>query len=102
MELIWRSVNARSGCTQMMAAPPPALRRLEHSRGLISSPDEAAPDAAAVADVIAEAFDNLSNGPTWIVGENMRAAYQLLASVTRNQAVQLIAAATAAAMGSDQ
>jgi uncharacterized protein len=80
----------------------PALRRLEHSRGLISSPDETPPDAAAVVDVIAEAFDNLGNGPTRIVGENMRAAYQLLASVTRNQAVQLIAAATAAAMGSDQ
>jgi NAD(P)-dependent dehydrogenase (short-subunit alcohol dehydrogenase family) len=47
----------------------PALRRLEHSRGLIGSPDETPPDAAAVVDVIAEAFDNMGNGPTWIVGE---------------------------------
>jgi short-subunit dehydrogenase len=80
----------------------PALRRLEHSRGQISSVDEPAPYAATVAEVIAEAFDNLANGPTWIVGDTMRAAYQMIGSATRNEAVQFMARASAAAMGSDQ
>ena len=80
----------------------PALRRLEHSRGQISSVDEPAPHAATVAEVIAEAFDNLANGPTWIVGENMRAAYQMIGSATRSEAVQFMARASAAAMGGEQ
>jgi len=51
--------------------------------------------------VLAEAFENLTNGPTWIVGEELRAATQLMGSLTRNQLVQLMAQASAAAMGSD-
>ncbi|OBI21597.1 short-chain dehydrogenase [Mycobacterium sp. E2327] len=77
----------------------PALRRLEHGRGQISSPDETPPGSVAVADVIAEAFDNLANGPTWFVGDVMRAAEQLTSSLTRKQAVELFAQAAAAAMG---
>jgi len=77
----------------------PALRELEHSRGQISSPDDLPPGAAAVEDVIAEAFDNLTNGPTWIVGEDLRAAQQMMASLTRNQLVELFTQAAAAAMG---
>ena len=77
----------------------PALRRLEHSRGQISSPDEVPPGAVAVEDVIAEAFDNLANGPTWIVGDGMRAFTQMLSSLPRKQAVELLAKAVASAMG---
>ena len=77
----------------------PALRQLEHSRGQISSPDEVPAGAAAVDDVIAEAFENLTNGPTWMVGEDMRAALQMMASLTRNQIVELMTQAAAAAMG---
>ncbi|OBB84824.1 SDR family NAD(P)-dependent oxidoreductase [Mycobacterium sp. 852002-30065_SCH5024008] len=80
----------------------PALRQLEHSRGQIGSLDEVPPGAAAVADVIAEAFENLGNGPTLMVGDMMRAAEQMLASLTRNQAVELFAQAAAAAMGPDK
>lgn len=79
----------------------PALRRLEHSRGHIGSEDDTPPGAAAVGDVVAEAFDNLTNGPTWFVGEDMRAAAKLMGSVSRNQAVQFIVQASAAAMASD-
>ena len=57
------------------------------------------PGAAAVEDVIAEAFENLTNGPTLMVGEAMRAAAQMLASLTRNQAVELFTQAASAAMG---
>ncbi|MBV9320492.1 MAG: SDR family NAD(P)-dependent oxidoreductase [Mycobacterium sp.] len=79
----------------------PALRRLEHTRGQINSQDEAPPDAATVDEVIDEAFDNLTNGPTLMVGDQMRAAAQMLSSVTRNEAVQLLAQAVAGAMGGD-
>jgi short-subunit dehydrogenase len=77
----------------------PALRQLEHSRGQISSPDDMPPGAGAVDDVIAEAFENLTNGPTWMVGEDMRAALQMMASLTRNQIVELMTQLGAAAMG---
>ena len=77
----------------------PALRQLEHSRGQISSADDLPPGAATVDDVIAEAFENLTNGPTWFVGDVMRAAEQLTSSLTRKQTVELFAQAAAAAMG---
>jgi uncharacterized protein len=77
----------------------PALRQLEYSRGQIGSPDDVPPGAVAVDDVIAEAFENLTNGPTWIVGEELRAAVQAMGSLTRNQIVELMTQASAAAMG---
>lgn len=77
----------------------PALRRLEYDRGQIESLDQVPADTASVDEVIAEAFDNLAHGPTWFVGENMRAAAQMLGSVPRNDAVRMIQQATAAAMG---
>ncbi len=80
----------------------PALRRLEYSRGQIASEDEVPPGAVPVDDVVTEAFDNLANGPTLIVGEHMRFAAKMLGSVTRNEAVQLVIQASAAAMGSGE
>ncbi|KWX67949.1 SDR family NAD(P)-dependent oxidoreductase [Mycobacterium sp. NAZ190054] len=77
----------------------PALRRLEHARGQIETLDQRPDDTASVDDVITEAFDNLANGPTWIVGENMRAAAQMMGSVSRSDAVRFIMQASAAAMG---
>jgi uncharacterized protein len=79
----------------------PALRQLEHARGLLSSPDEAPHDAVPVEEVIAEAFENLTNGPTWFVGEQLRSASQLMGSLTRNQIVELMTQMAAAAMGAD-
>ncbi len=76
----------------------PALRRLEHSRGLLGSEDQTPPDAASVDEVISEAFDNLTNGPTLMVGDMMRAASQMLGSVSRNEAVNLMIQASAAVM----
>ena len=77
----------------------PALRRLEHARGQIATLDDAPKDSAPVDEVIREAFENLTNGPTWIVGENMRAAAQMMGSVPRNDAVRFIMQASAASMG---
>jgi len=79
----------------------PALRRLEHRRGHLSSEDAAPTDADSVEQVIAEAFENLSNGPTLLAGDMMRAVAPMLASLTRNEAVKLVTQAQAAAMGAD-
>ncbi|OBA61153.1 short-chain dehydrogenase [Mycobacterium sp. 1100029.7] len=79
----------------------PALRELEYSRGNIASPDEVPAGAAAAEDVVAEAFENLANGPTWMVGEDLRAAQQFMASLTRKQLVEMFTQAAAAAMGPD-
>src|ERR1700761_9362591 len=77
----------------------PALRKLEHERGHLDSEDTAPSDADSVERVIAEAFDNLGNGPTVMVGEMMRNVGPMLASLSRNEAVALITQAQAAAMG---
>jgi short-subunit dehydrogenase len=79
----------------------PALRQLEYSRGQIASPDEVPSGAVPVDDVIAEAFENLTNGPTWFAGDVIRAAEQLTKSLTRKQTVELFAQAAVAAMGPD-
>ena len=79
----------------------PALRQLEYSRGQIASPDDAPEGAATVDEVIAEAFENLTNGPTRMAGDMMRAAEQMVAGLTRNQTVELFTQAAAAAMGPD-
>jgi uncharacterized protein len=77
----------------------PALRRLEHSRGVLASEDQPPTDADSVEQVIREAFENLGNGPTLMVGDMMRLAAQMLGSLTRNEAVKLVGQAQAAVMG---
>lgn len=79
----------------------PALRRLEHQRGTLASQDESPPGAVPVSDVIDEAFANLTNGPTVLVGEQMRGVGQLLASMNRNDAARMMAQAIATTMGPD-
>ena len=77
----------------------PSLRRLEHARGVLDSEDEAPSDASSVDDVVREAFDNLSKGPTVLAGDMMRSVAPMLASLTRNEAVNLVTQAQAAVMG---
>lgn len=77
----------------------PALRTLEHRRGVLESVEATPADAATVEEVITEAFANLQNGPTVLVGDIMKAAAQMLGTLTRRQAVELMTAAGAATMG---
>lgn len=77
----------------------PALRDLEHRRGVLASADSTPADAATVEDVVTEAFANLENGPTVLVGDVMKAAAPMLGTLTRRQAVELMTAAGAATMG---
>jgi uncharacterized protein len=78
----------------------PALRRLERQLGSSAADDESLADAATVGEVVAEAFENLSSGPTHLVGETMRAGMQMMGSLPRNDAVALMVAASTASMGS--
>jgi len=77
----------------------PSLRRLEHARGVLGSEDDAPSDTSSVDDVVREAFDNLSKGPTVLAGDMMRSVAPMLASLTRNEAVNLVTQAQAAVMG---
>lgn len=77
----------------------PALRNLEFRRGVLESEDSTPPDAVSVDSVVAKAFTNLTNGPTCLVGPEIEAAAQLLASVGRNDAVRFITQAINASMG---
>jgi len=78
----------------------PALRRLRERLGHRESPDAPIPGAASVEEVVREAFENLSNGPTWLVGERLRQAAKFLGGLSRNEAVQLMIQASAGTMGS--
>lgn len=77
----------------------PALRALERELGTATAEGGPPADSVTVEQVVAEAFENLNNGPTHLVGEAMRAGMQMLTSLPRNDAVQVMIAATAAAMG---
>ncbi|WP_040832293.1 SDR family NAD(P)-dependent oxidoreductase [Nocardia jiangxiensis] len=80
----------------------PSLRRLEHARGQLDSEDDSPSDAASISEVIEEAFANLTNGPTLMVGEQMRTVYRMLGTLTRNQTVEMMAQAVQATMGDDR
>ena len=77
----------------------PALRQLEFERGQLASLNEIPDGADTVDSVIAEAFDHLNDGPTVFVGDQMRSAVAMLGQVSRNDAVRLMATASAASMG---
>ncbi len=77
----------------------PSLRQLEFGRGTIGSLDEVPAGAGSAEHVVDEALANLGNGPTLLVGDDVRMAGELFRTMTRNEAVRLIATASAAAMG---
>ncbi|MBH0779210.1 SDR family NAD(P)-dependent oxidoreductase [Nocardia bovistercoris] len=70
----------------------PALRRALTERGLLD-PEDTTPVAGAVTaeEVVAEAIANLSNGPTWFVGDQIREFARRLALRTRSEAVGVLA-----------
>ncbi|MDQ2627505.1 MAG: SDR family NAD(P)-dependent oxidoreductase [Actinomycetota bacterium] len=77
----------------------PALRRLEYERGQIASMADVPAGAEPVEQVVTAALDNLTNGPTVYVGDQVTGAAQLLASLGRNESVAFMAQAINAAMG---
>lgn len=77
----------------------PSLRQLEHRRGQIASLDDVPVGAVPAAGVIDDAFDNLANGPTLMVGPEMRMAAEVFKTLSRNEAVRLVMQASVAMMG---
>jgi len=78
----------------------PALRRLEHERGVLASEDDAPEGADDPAEVVTQALVNLSNGPTLMAGTQTGAIYQSVGSMTRNESVTMINEVIVSAMGS--
>jgi len=102
-EALWSELHARGVDVLGLIlgkTDTPALRNLEHRRGVRSSEDTVPTGAASVDDVVATAFANLEQGPTCLVGPEIEMAAQLMASVSRNDAVRFIAQAIEASMGS--
>lgn len=81
----------------------PALRRLLASRGQLPSVDDSTPipGAATAEEVVAEALANLSNGPTWFVGEQLREGAKHLGGMARGDAVRMLIRMSATTMGND-
>jgi uncharacterized protein len=76
----------------------PALRRLRAERGFVDDPDAPLPGAATVDQVVADALEHLPLGPSWMVGEQLRAGLQMLGGMPRNDAVGLMMRAASATM----
>jgi len=79
----------------------PALRRLRERLGRRDDPGAAIAGAATADEVVGEALENLTNGPTWIVGERVRAAMKFLGGLSRGDAVRLMMRASASTMEGD-
>jgi short-subunit dehydrogenase len=82
----------------------PALRRLLAKRGVIARADSDSPipGATTAGDTVAEALANLTNGPTWFVGDSLRDSERQLRSMTRNDAVKAMLQASGGIMGPDE
>jgi len=79
----------------------PALRKLEFERGRLASIDEVPEGAVTAASVVDEAFANLGNGPTIATGDDVRMAFELFKSMSRNEVVRLIMQMSTEVMGTD-
>ncbi len=79
----------------------PALRRIRTERGFVDDPDVPLPGAATIDEVVTDALERLAQGPSWMVGEQLRAGLQMLGGLPRNEAVDLMMKAASATMDHD-
>jgi short-subunit dehydrogenase len=79
----------------------PALRRLRAERGFIDDAAAPLPGVATVDEVVRDALEHLPLGPSWLVGEHLRAGLQMLGSMPRNDAVDIMMKAASATMDHD-
>jgi uncharacterized protein len=68
----------------------PALRKLLVRRGVLAAEDDplTIEGVSSVGEVIDDALANLADGPTWFVGEQLRAGAPLLGGMDRGDAVR--------------
>jgi short-subunit dehydrogenase len=81
----------------------PALRRLLARRGVLASPDDPSPVPGAVTadEVAAIAIAGLPNGPTVLVGDQVREGAKHLGAMSRNDAVKMLIEMAGGIMGGD-
>lgn len=82
-ESLWTELNPKGVdvlSLVLAGTDTPALRRLLAKRGNLASPDDTTPipGIATPDEVVAEALENLTNGPTWFVGEQLREGVKVL------------------------
>jgi short-subunit dehydrogenase len=91
-EALWAELNEQGVDVLSLVlgvTDTPALRRTLAKRGMLADPDDGTPipGASTPKEVVIEALDNLSDGPTWIVGEHVREGTRALGAMNRNDAV---------------
>ena len=74
------------------ATDTPAFRRMLVKRGVLATVDDpiAVPGVATVDDVVAEAVENLANGPTRFAGDQLHEGARQLGALLRSDAVKLL------------
>ena len=90
-------------CLVLALTDTPAVRRLLARRGKLTSPEDPTPleGAVSVEHTVAEALEQLANGPTWFVGDMLRDGAQQLGSVSRNDAVKVMIELGGETMGTE-
>jgi short-subunit dehydrogenase len=102
-EALWAEVHDRGVDVLSLVlgeTDTPALRRLRAQRGQVDDPDTALPGATPVDEVISDAIERLPQGPSWMVGEQLRNGATLLTGgMTRNELVAIMVQMSREAMG---
>jgi short-subunit dehydrogenase len=90
-------------CLVLALTDTPALRRLLARRGKLAGPEDTSPleGAVSVEETVADALEQLPNGPTWFVGDMLRDGARQLGSVSRSDAVKVMIELGDATMGPD-
>jgi short-subunit dehydrogenase len=76
----------------------PAIRKLRADLGNHDDPDAPLPNAVTVEEVVDDAIEFLPEGPSRIVGENVRASLALLSQLGRREIVELMTEGSQATM----
>ena len=105
-ESLWAEVHGDGVdvlCLVLALTDTPAVRRLLARRGKLAGPDDTTPleGAVSVRETVADALEQLANGPTWFVGDMLRDGAQQLGSVSRSDAVKVMIELGDATMGPD-
>lgn len=102
-EALWAELHGRGVDVLSLVlgvTDTPALRRLLAARGNLASADDGTtiPGAATPEEVVAEALDNLTSGPTLFVGEELREGSKALGGMARSDAARVMLQAGAGVM----
>jgi uncharacterized protein len=105
-ESLWAEVHGDGVdvlCLVLALTDTPAVRRLLARRGKLASAEDTTPleGAVSVEETVADALEQLANGPTWFVGDMLRDGAQQLGSVSRSDAVKVMIELGDATMGQE-